>query len=79
MFETVADVNCGTGYYAIKLAHVDFKVTATDDAATILEQTKSNTEAMGIVLEDAQVIVWRALSDVYGTKPSSASVTPSPT
>ncbi|MCA8928743.1 MAG: methyltransferase domain-containing protein [Alphaproteobacteria bacterium] len=72
--KTVADIASGTGYHAIKLAHAGFEVTATDGAATMLEQTKANAERMGIALADAQVVDWRKLSDVYGANHFDALV-----
>jgi glycine/sarcosine/dimethylglycine N-methyltransferase len=72
--KSVADIACGTGYHAIKLAHAGFAVTATDGAATMLEQTKSNAERMGVKLAGSAVVDWRDLSDVYGANHFDALV-----
>lgn len=64
--KSVADVACGTGYHAIKLANAGFEVMATDGAPNMIEQTKANAEAMGIDLVEAAVVDWRDLSDKYG-------------
>lgn len=64
--EKVADIAAGTGYHAVKLAQFGFKVTATDGAANMVEQSVENAKAHGVEFEDAAVVDWRDLASHYG-------------
>jgi sarcosine/dimethylglycine N-methyltransferase len=72
--KTVADIACGTGYHAIKLAHAGFDVTATDGATNMIKQTKANADTMGAKLVDTRVVDWRDLSDAFGASRFDALV-----
>ncbi len=72
--KTVADIACGTGYHAIKLAHAGFDVTATDGAINMIQQTKANAEKMGAKLVDTRVVDWRNLSNEFGANHFDALV-----
>ena len=72
--KSVADIACGTGYHAIKLAHAGFDVTATDGAANMITQTKNNAKTMEANLVDTRVVDWRSLSDEFGANRFDAMV-----
>lgn len=72
--KSVIDIACGTGYHAIKLAAAGFDVTATDGSRTMLEQTRSNADTMGVKLADSAVVDWRDLSDKFGANCFDAMV-----
>jgi glycine/sarcosine/dimethylglycine N-methyltransferase len=62
----VADIASGTGYHAITLARSGFEVTATDGAASMIEQTRENAKANGIELADVRVVEWQKLAKSFG-------------
>lgn len=62
----VADIACGTGFHAIRLAHAGFAATASDGAETMIRQTERNAEDMDIALADTRVADWRELDTVFG-------------
>lgn len=64
--EHVADIACGTGYHAVKLAASGFKVTATDGAQTMVEQTADNAKEHGVKLHDLRCVDWLKLNDEFG-------------
>jgi len=64
--EYIADIACGTGYHAVKLAQNGFEVTATDGAPTMVEQTRANARQHGVKLRDLRCVDWLKLKDEFG-------------
>lgn len=65
-YEHVADIACGTGFHAVNLAKHGFKVTATDGARTMVEQTEANAREHGAKLHDLRCVDWLKLKDEFG-------------
>jgi len=65
-FEHVADIAAGTGFHSVKLAQAGFKVTATDGAPTMVEQTRANAASHGVALHDIRVVDWLELYKEFG-------------
>ena len=72
--KSVADIACGTGYHAIKLAAAGFQVTATDGAENMIRQTQANAKTMGVPLVEASVVDWRDLDTKFGANRFDALV-----
>ncbi|MCP5155846.1 MAG: methyltransferase domain-containing protein [Ectothiorhodospiraceae bacterium] len=62
----VADIACGTGFHSVQLSRAGFRVTATDGAATMVEQTQVNAREHGVDLQDVRCVDWLKLADELG-------------
>ncbi len=70
----VADIACGTGFHAIRLAHAGFEVTASDGAENMIVQTRRNADDMEVELAETAVVDWRELHTAFGANRFDALV-----
>lgn len=70
----VADIACGTGFHAIKLAEAGFRVTASDGAPNMVKQTQANADRHGVALANCETVDWRELKATFGENAFDAVV-----